>query len=135
MKLQGTVQTGEGNAAFWLNKYSDVYKLWTGMALVPGSLNVLLSFKFDWNDAEVMPFRKIYSLIPYGGNRDICMIPCEIYTLETNKIYGFAWGTTNAADEPDYKVLEIITSLNLREALDLKDGTVVTIDIPLAWKC
>ena len=134
MKLRGTVQEGEGNASFWLSKYSDVYKLWTGMTLVPGSLNVHLAEKFDWNNKSVEPFKRIYSLIPYGGNRDICLIPCEVYKEETDKIYGFAWATTYAANDFDYRVLEIITSVRLREVWQLTNGSVVTVDIPVAWK-
>ena len=55
MKLQGVVQEGKGDASFWLTKYADVYQLWTGMALIPGSLNVHLPAKFDWDDARLAP--------------------------------------------------------------------------------
>lgn len=134
MKLQGIVREGEGNASFWINKYSDAYQRWTGMTLIPGSLNVYLAAKFDWNDRSLEPFKKIYSLIPYGGNRDICLIPCEIYKKDNDKIYGFAWATTNAANDFDYRVLEIVTSVKLREALQLNNGSVVSIDIPVSWK-
>lgn len=134
MKLQGVVQDGKGDASFWLKKYFDVYQLWTGMVLIPGSLNVHLAAKFDWNDASLEPLKKIYSLIPYGGNREICLLPCEIYKEQSNKIYGFAWATTNAANAPDYKVLEIITSVRLRDVLQLDNGSVVTIEIPVSWK-
>jgi CTP-dependent riboflavin kinase len=134
MKLQGVVQEGKGDASFWLSKYSDVYQLWTGMALIPGSLNVHLTAKFDWTDSSIEPFKKIYSLAPYGGNRDICLIPCEIYKEDKDKIYGFAWATTNAANDPDYKVLETIASVRLRDVLQLNNGSVVTIDIPVLWK-
>ena len=134
MELQGIVQEGEGEASFWLAKYSHVYELWTGMTLVPGSLNVHLAAKFDWNDPSIEPFKKICSLIPYGGNRDICLMPCEVYKEVSDKIYGFAWATTNAADDFDYRVLEIIASVRLREALQLNNGSVVTIDIPVSWR-
>jgi len=135
MKLRGVVQEGEGDASFWLSKYSDVYRLWTGMTLFPGSLNVRLAEKFDWDDESVEPFKRIYSLVPYGGNRDICLIPCEVYKDEAGKIYGFAWATTHAADDFDYRVLEIITSVRLREVLRLTDGSALTIDIPVSWRC
>jgi len=134
MKLQGIVQEGKGAASFWLTKYAAVYQLWTGMTLIPGSLNVHLPAKFDWHDARLAPYKKTYSLTPYGGNRDICLIPCEIYKEEAGQIYGFAWATTNAANDPDYKVLEIITAVRLREVLQLQNGSVVTIDIPVSWK-
>ena len=134
MKLQGTVREGEGSASFWLNKYSAVYRLWTGMAIVPGSLNVHLAAKFDWDDPRAEPFKRIYSLAPYGGNRDICLIPCEVYREGTDKVYGFAWATTYAAADLDYRVLEIIAPVRLREALRLNDGSVLTVDIPVAWK-
>ena len=134
MNIQGSVQDGEGDASFWLSKYSTVYQAWTGMTLIPGSLNVHLAAKFDWNDKGLEPFKRIYSLVPYGGNRDIYLIPCEVYKEKTDGIYGFAWATTRAANDFDYRVLEIITSVRLREALQLTNGSVVTIDIPVAWK-
>lgn len=134
IKLQGVVQEGTGSASFWLNKYRDIYKSWTGIPIIPGSLNVHLTAKFDWNELSIAPFKKIFSLIPYGGNRYICLIPCEIYKEETDKIYGFLWATTNAMIEPDYKVVEIITSVKLRDVLQLNNGSVVMIDLPLPWK-
>jgi len=104
------------------------------MTLFPGSLNLLLAEKFDWNDSSIEPFIKIFSLTPYGGNRDICLIPCEVYKERPGKIYGFAWATTHAATDFDYRVLEIITSVRLREVLQLNNGSVVTIDIPVSWR-
>ena len=117
-----------------MSKYSAVYRVWTGMTIIPGSLNVQLAAKFDWDDASLEPFKKVYSLIPYGGNRDICLIPCEVYKEGTDKIYGFAWATTRAANDLDYRVLEIITSVRLREVLQLTDGSSVIIDIPVPWR-
>jgi CTP-dependent riboflavin kinase len=134
MKLRGIVREGEGSASFWLGKYAAVYRLWTGMAIVPGSLNVHLAAKFDWDDPRVEPFKRIYSLAPYGGNRDVCLIPCEVYREGTGKVYGFAWATTYAAADLDYRVLEIIAPVRLREVLRLTDGSVLTVDIPVAWK-
>jgi CTP-dependent riboflavin kinase len=134
MRIQGIVQEGKGDASFWLGTYSAVYQLWTGITLIPGSLNLHLAAKFDWNATSVEPFKRIYSLIPYGGNRDICLIPCEVYKEKTDKIYGFAWATTCAANDFDYRVLEIITSVRLREVLHLTNGSVVTIDIPVSRK-
>lgn len=37
-------------------------------------------------------------------------------------------------DDFDYRVLEIITSVRLREVLQLTNGSVVTIDVPVSWK-
>ena len=36
-----------------------------GIALIPDSLTVHLAAKFDWDDASLEPFKKIYSLIPF----------------------------------------------------------------------
>jgi len=135
MKIQGIVRDGEGDASFRISKYSEIYQVWTGMTIVPGSLNVHLAAPFDWHDSSFEPFKKIYSLIPYGGNRDICLMPCEIYKEKKEKIYGFAWATTYAANDFDHRVLEIITSVRLRDVLQLNTGSLVTIDIPVSWKC
>jgi CTP-dependent riboflavin kinase len=134
MRIRGIVQDGEGDASVRIKEHADVYEAWTGMKLFPGSLNVLLEEKFDWDDASVAPFKRIHSLIPNGGNRDICLVPCEI-SNDRGRVYGFAWATTLAASDADYRVLEIITSVRLRDVLELENGSSVTIDIPLPWKC
>lgn len=135
MRIRGIVQDGEGDAGGRLREHADVYEAWTGMELFPGSLNVVLEEKFDWDDASVVPAKRIHSLIPHGGNRDICLIPCEISNGRNDKVYGFAWATTRAASDVDYRVLEIIASVRLRDVLELDNGSPVTIDIPLPWKC
>lgn len=134
MKIRGIVQHGEGDAGVRLKEHADVYEIWTGMKLFPGSLNVLLEEKLDWDSANVAPFKRIHSLIPHGGNRDICLIPCEISNGRDDKVFGFAWATTYAASDVDYRVLEIIASVRLRDALELENGSPVTIEIPVPWK-
>jgi len=134
MQLNGFVQAGVGNAAYWLEKNADAYCLWTGMKLVPGSLNVQLPSKFDLSSPDIAPFKRVHSLVPFGGNRDICLVPCEIFADESNRIYAFAWATTFAANEADYHVLEIVSDIHLRTALGLQDGMKVSIEIPLPWK-
>ena len=136
MQLTGHVQSGEGNAAYWLAKDADAYRLWTGVDIVPGSLNVLLSTKFDWAAAEIAPYLRVFSLVPFGGNRDILLVPCEISTdRHASPVPAFAWATTiaAAAPAPDYHVLELIAPLNLRQTLTLPDQTSVTISIPMPW--
>ena len=133
MRLSGIAQDGEGDAGGRLRDHADVYEAWTGMKLFPGSLNVLLKEKFDWDGASVAPLKRIHSLVPHGGNRDICLVPCEI-SNDRGKVYGFAWATTFAASDADYRVLEIIASVRLRDALDLENGSPVSIEIPLPWK-
>ena len=133
VRLHGTVQSGIGDASFWLGKYADVYRSWTGTTIFPGSLNIAVSRKFDWSDPLITPHRRTRSLIPHGGNREICLVPCRISANEGAGIDGFAWATTNAAQDPDYKVLEIITSTRLRDALELTNGSIVTIEIPIEW--
>ncbi len=103
------------------------------MEIVPGSLNVELDTPFDWNAPSLIPFKRVHSLTPFGGNRDICLIPCEVYTEESIKIYGFAWATTYAASDINNRVLEIITSVKLRDVLKLENGSIVQFDIPVSW--
>ena len=129
----GRGKSGIGDASFWLGKYADVYRSWTGTTIFPGSLNIAVSQEFDWNDPLITPHRRTHSLIPHGGNRDIFLVPCRISANERAGIDGFAWATTNAAQDPDYKVLEIIASTRLRDTLELTNGSIVTIEIPIEW--
>ena len=133
MRIQGTVQDGVGDASFWLDKYSELYRSWTGDPVYPGSLNLAIAEKFDWCDPRVESHKRIHSLVPHGGNRDICLVPCRIFANERAGISGFAWATTNAAHDPEYKVLEIIAPTRLRDELQITNGSVVTIDIPIEW--
>ena len=127
------MQDGVGDASFWLEKYSEVYRSWTGTSIYPGSLNVAVTRKFDWNDPRLGPHKRIHSLIPHGGNRDICLVPCRISASERAWTDGFAWATTNAANDPEYKILEILAPIRLRDALQLSNGSSVTIEIPIEW--
>jgi len=134
MIVTGTVQSGVGDASFRISQHRNVYEQWTGLKLFAGSLNILLPAKFDWHAPGVLAYKKTHSLVPYGGNREICLIPCEIYANDLDRVYGFAWATTNAADEPDYSVLEIVSDVKLREALRLTDGSATSVEIPVRWR-
>ena len=133
MRIQGTVQDGVGDASFWLDKFSEVYRSWTGLPIYPGSLNLAVAEKFDWCDPRFESDKRIHSLIPHGGNRDICLLPCRISANGLAQINGFVWATTNAAQAPDYRVIEIIASTRLRDVLQLQNGSTVTIEVPMEW--
>lgn len=133
MRVHGTVEDGIGDASIWLKKYSDVYRSWTGMTIYPGSLNIRVDGRFDWNDPRISPEKRIHSLTPHGGNRDICLVPCRISAASGEWIAAFAWATTNAAEDPDHAVLEIIAPVRLRDALQLANGTAVAIEVPIPW--
>jgi CTP-dependent riboflavin kinase len=131
-RLAGTVQTGCNDANRWLRRFSGVYAQWLGVELYPGSLNLDTGSHFDWHAAEILPFRRRFSLLPYGGERDIFMIPCSIVVPSRQSCW--LWTTTTAADNrSDPTVVELVAPVCLRSSLGLVDGSQVTIQYPEEW--
>jgi CTP-dependent riboflavin kinase len=131
-KITGTVQSGFHDANRWLKHFSWVYTEWLGAEMFPGSLNIDIGYVFDWHDKELVPFRRRFSLLPYGGERDIFMIPCSITSPDHQSAW--LWTTTNAADNrPNPTVIELIAHVGLRAHLGLVDGSKIEIQYPEEW--
>jgi CTP-dependent riboflavin kinase len=132
MKMTGIVQDGENNANVWLRRFALVYERWLAGPIYPGSLNLNIGRPFDWSAADLIPFRRTFSLRPHGGERDLYIVPCRI--VFPGEQPAFLWTTTTAATErEDPEVVELISSACLRSALALKTGSKVEIDYPLHW--
>lgn len=131
-KITGRVQSGFHDANKWLRHFSEVYAEWLGTEIFPGSLNVETGRVFDWHDEEIIPFRQRFSLLPYGGERDIFMIPCRV--IFPGRQLAWLWTTTTAADNrSDPTVVELIAPVGLRLSLGLVDGSEITIQYPEKW--
>ena len=61
-----------------------------------------------------------------GGERDILVLPCRLLNLDKRK--AFLWTTTNLEDEGS-EIIEVITSVKLRNEYNLSDGDIVEVEI------
>ena len=128
MVLRGRVCSGKGDAARWLGTFDDAYARKTGMPVFPGSLNVALDFPFDWSARGIQDWIILFAGEEFGGERDILMLPCRLPSL--GSLRAFLWITTNAVTESARQdIVEIITSVGLRDACGLRDGDLVEIEI------
>jgi riboflavin kinase len=129
--LLGRVQSGKNDASHWLRLFNDAYVRKTGMAIFPGSLNLLLDLPFDWYSpayqSSVIPFNRQ----EVGGQRDILLLPCRLRNLEQRM--AFLWSTTTNVHSPDNpRIVEIITDVKLRERHNLADGDMVEVVLTVA---
>ena len=126
--LRGRVESGKHDASRWLERFREPYRTKTGMAIVPGSLNLRLDEAFDWFDPELVGRVVRFGREEYGGERDILLLPCVLPSLGRRR--AFLWSTTTAARErPDLRLVEVIADVRLREAHGLADGDQVEVEL------
>ncbi len=128
--LVGRVQSGEGDAARWLERFNAAYSRKLGMPIFPGSLNLALPHPFDWHAPALEPHLIRFGREEYGGERDLLLLPCELRNLGRQR--AFLWTTTTAArDRSDPWVIEILAPIGLRAGFGLRDGDEVTVELLL----
>jgi riboflavin kinase len=119
----GKVVSGMGNFSFWIEKLHDYYFRKTGMHFYPGTLNVELEQPYS------LPkdFIRLEGH-EYGGTVSVSMVPC---TIEGRKAFLLRTDLNEQGRGHHPKtIIEIATEVRLRDALGLKDGDVVVIEIP-----
>jgi riboflavin kinase, archaea type len=118
--LRGTVFTGRGDLAQWMQAYRELYEQVTGVALFPGSLNILL--EHDWS----LPDSRL-RLEPadYGGRIGMNIVPCTISGLAAFIVRTDP--TEAGTGDHSKSVIEIAAGVRLRDALGLHDGDVVEV--------
>ena len=97
--------------------YADHYEAAAGMALYPGSLNVLLAEPWSLPQATIrLPAKQVGRLVH--------LVPCSI-----SGIQGFVFRTDKAerAGPTEQRVVELVAPMRLRDALGLVDGDTVEI--------
>ena len=131
-KIIGTVQSGFNDASKWLTIFAEVYADWLGEPVFPGSLNIETGARFDWHAEDLLPYRRRFSLLPHGGERDLFMIPARI--IRPDLQHCWLWTTTTAADNRhDPSVVELVAPVKLRETLGLDDGSCIEFEYPNEW--
>ncbi|MDA0329646.1 MAG: DUF120 domain-containing protein [Gemmatimonadetes bacterium] len=124
--MSGRVESGHGDASRWLSRFNAEYATKAGMPIFPGSLNLRLNHLFDWSDEAIGPLLVEFARSEYGGERDILLLPCLLRSLGDMRAY--LWTTTNGASS-SHDVVEIITSLGLRDHFGLSDGDMVELEV------
>src|SRR5580658_2823595 len=119
----GKVVSGMGNFSFWIEKLHDYYFRKTGMHFYPGTLNVELEQPYSLpKDVIRLEGHE------YGGTVSVSMVPCII---EGRKAFLLRTDLNEQGRGHHPKtIIEIATEVRLRDALGLKDGDVVVIEIP-----
>ena len=118
--LTGTVVTGVGNFAFWIEKLQDHYRHKTGLQLFPGTLNIQLDEPFDFP-----PERARLEAQEYGGTVSVNIVPCTILGQRAVIL------RTDKADSElqSRMVIEVACEVKLRDQHQLRDGDVVEVSL------
>jgi riboflavin kinase len=119
--LRGKVVSGTGNFSFWIDKLHDHYLRKTGMQLFPGTLNVELAEPYTLPN-EVIRLEGE----EYGGTVSVSIVPCSIFGMKAFIL------RTDANDQGrghhPRTIIEIATSVKLRDQFHLHDGDMVEIE-------
>src|SRR5260221_11355273 len=129
MRLFGIVQDGKNDANLWLARFAAAYEEWLGEPIFPGSLNLDIGRVFDWYSPDLLPFRRTFSLKPFGGERDLYIVPCRIRQPKEQPAY--LWTPITEADsKPGRQIVELIASAKLREICGLVNGSTIEVLYP-----
>ena len=128
MKIKGTICTGLGLASKFLRmkEYTEKIKKVVGFEPYPGTLNIKV-------DAEIIRhvLKEAYKIKGFEKNGKkfggFAIIPCKIKVK--NEIPKAAIIFPEKSEHKD--ILEIISPIFLREALKLKDGDTVLIELEI----
>ncbi len=121
--FEGKVVSGEGNGKKYIQLPWVRYQFERKLGYVPffGTLNIKLNKKSAWNKTELEP-SKAYSIFPVKGCCVGLFFPANICGLECAILLPQVKGYS------EY-LLEVIAPVCLREALNLKDGDVVSVTV------
>lgn len=119
--MQGKIKTGLGEGANWMKMAKSIFKKKYEIDVYLGTLNVELEKEIYISENEkILPEE-------YGGNLNVLVQKCEInghigYIVRTEK------NNTKEGDHP-LNIIEIVSDINFREKLRLKDGDKVEVKL------
>ena len=157
MRLSGTVSSGLGRAAVFMSQshYQDQFRKILGATAWPGTLNVHVEKK---DLSNYIALRQKSGIDTLDLDEEIIQSASEIDTSAINalRIRGFLRegrsfggataflakiGTSESKDIPcailipdltrHVEVIEVIADIFLRESLDLKDGSIVNLNLSI----
>ncbi|MBN2518482.1 MAG: CTP-dependent riboflavin kinase [Candidatus Altiarchaeota archaeon] len=111
-RLTGTVFSGKGEGRKYIEIYRDRLKERIGFSPYLGTLNLKVDRMPD------LDYEIIRGFWDYGG---VKIAPCKIRGMEAYIL---------VPEKTSYRnVLELVSSTNLRKALELRDGEAVTLEL------
>lgn len=125
--IVGRVAAGVGDARHWLTRFNAAYQAKLGTAVYPGSLNLRLERPFEWTDGRFAPYVVRFDRTEYGGERDILLLPCRIPTLGHHRAH--LWTTTTPRPLEEWRVVELLADVSLRQTYALTDGQELTVEV------
>jgi riboflavin kinase len=117
--LRGRVAGGKGDLAQWMQLYATTYAAATGLALYPGSLNVVLDQPYE------LPSERIRLSADEVGV-DVNLVECS--TLG-RRAFIFRTDVDDAKGPTQQVLIEILSDVRLRDAYGLSDGDLVEVVI------
>jgi riboflavin kinase len=122
MVLKGTVTSGRGDFARWIQLLREHYRRKTDMELFPGTLNVQLPEPYR------LPARRIrLEASEYGGTVSVNLVPCRVFGRRAFILRTDA-NEAGTGHHP-LTVLEIATNVKLRDEYGLADGDAVEVEV------
>ena len=117
--MQGKVISGLGRAGYFLGRedYSRQFREKLGFIPFPGTLNVLLDQPFPASAPSVTILGFYEKEKSFGA--------CQCYRIRINGLDAVAIRPEKSSHPPE--LIEVIAPLNLRRALNLKDGDTVEV--------
>ena len=127
--ISGKVVPGLGEGAYYVEMYKERFREKLGFVPFPGTLNVRIEKKKDLN--QLLAVLEHNAIIVEGfekDNRTFGQVKCCLVSIEDN-----IQGAIVAAERThhDVDVAEVISPVNLREKMGLKDGDIVKLTIIL----
>jgi CTP-dependent riboflavin kinase len=117
--LHGRVTSGKGDLAQWMRLHARNYSAATGLALYPGSLNVVLAEPYDLPEERIR-----LSADEVGVN--VNLVECSAFG---RRVFIFRTDADDAKGPGRRSLIEILSDVRLRDAHRLSDGDVVEIVI------
>jgi riboflavin kinase len=117
--MQGKVISGLGRAGYFLCRegYSRQFREKLGFVPFPGTLNVLLDQPFPTSAPAI--------IIQGFSEKEKSFGACRCYRIQINGLDGAAIRPDKSSHPPE--LIEVISAVNLRRALNLKDGDSVDV--------
>jgi CTP-dependent riboflavin kinase len=117
MVLIGRVATGSGDLKRWMTLYAEAYEAAAGVALYPGSLNVVL--EQPW----ALPLERV-TVGAEAVGRLIHLVPCSV---GPRRCFIFRTDMAERAGGQEHRVVEIVADVRLRDELGVDDGDTVEV--------
>ena len=118
MHISGEVLSGLGEGSMYVNKYLPYFEAALGFTCFPGTLNLNIKKKLDFNGANK------FTIQP----EDKTLGTVDCYLVRINDEYDGAIVIPHKTRH-NQNVIELIASVDLRDSLQLKDGDTLTCEL------